>query len=147
MKESLHHLLMVDHLLFQKALFANLKDTDLTLGQPKILEYLLWHDGTVQKEIAEACCIEPATMTSVLLGMEKKGLILRKNRDGNRRSLYVYLTDKGKAVAQQVSSRFDSMEEKALCSFSVSEKEMLISFLTRINQNMKGKEGVQSEQK
>ena len=138
MNHSLHHLLMTNHLLFQKTLFANLKDTGLTLGQPKILEYLLYHDGAVQKKIAEACRIEPATMTSVLLGMEKKGLILRKKRDGNRRSLYVYLTDQGKAVAQTVAAQFQHIEEAALRDFSPSEKEALITFLTKINENMKG---------
>ena len=85
MEESLHYLLMTDYLLFQKAFLAGVKETNLTPGQPKILDYLLHHDGVVQKEIASACHIEPATMTSVLYGMEKKGYILRKNLNGNRR--------------------------------------------------------------
>ena len=65
MEESLHYLLMTDYLLFQKAFLAGVKETNLTPGQPKILDYLLYHDGVVQKEIASACHIEPATMTSV----------------------------------------------------------------------------------
>ena len=55
MQESLHYLLMADHLLFQKSLLTSIKNTGLTPGQPKILDYLLCHDGVVQKEIAEAC--------------------------------------------------------------------------------------------
>ena len=145
MKESLHYLLMADHLLFQKSLLMRIKDTDLTPGQPKVLDYLLFHDGAVQKEIAEACHIEPATITSVLLGMENKGLIIRKNLDGNRRSLYVYLTDKGKALAKQVELKFGIIEEKALSGFSDDEKKMLTVFLTRINENMHGK-GVASDE-
>lgn len=138
MKESLHYLLMADHLLFQKSLLAGIKDTGLTPGQPKILDYLVFHDGAVQKEIAEACHIEPATITSVLLGMENKGLIIRKNLNSNRRSLYVYLTDKGKLLAEQVEMQFRDIEEKALSGFGDDEKEILTTFLTRINQNMKG---------
>lgn len=138
MKESLHYLLMTNHLLFQKSLLAGIKDTGLTPGQPKILDYLVFHDGVVQKEIAEACYIEPATITSVLLGMENKGLIIRKNLNSNRRSLYVYLTDKGKLLAEQVEIQFKDIEEKALSGFSDDEKEILTIFLTRINQNMKG---------
>lgn len=141
MKESLHYLLMADHLLFQKSLLTGIKDTNLTPGQPKILDYLLFHDGAVQKEIAEACHIEPATITSVLLGMENKGLIVRKNINGNRRSLYVYLTNKGKSLAEQVELKFEIIEEKALFDFSDDEKEMLTAFLTKINKNLckKGK--------
>ena len=138
MEESLHYLLMTDHLLFQKAFLASVKETDLTPGQPKILEYLLYHDGAVQKEIAGPCHIEPATMTSVLFGMEKKGFILRKNLNGNRRSIYIYLTDKGRALAKQVESTFRIMEEKALSDFGKDEKEMLTAFLTRMSKNIQG---------
>lgn len=141
MKESLHYLLMTDHLLFQKALLAGIKNANLTSGQPKILDYLLIHNGAVQKEIAEACHIEPATITSILLGMENKGLIVRKNLKGNRRSLYVYLTDEGKTLAKEIELKFKIIEEKALSGFSSDEKEMLTLFLTRVSRNM-CKEGV-----
>lgn len=138
MEESLHYLLMTDYLLFQKAFLASIKETDLTPGQPKILDYLLYHDGAVQKEIASACHIEPATMTSVLFGMEKKGFILRKNLNGNRRSIYIYLTDKGRQLAKQIESAFRTMEEKALLDFSKDEKELLTAFLMRMSKNIQG---------
>ena len=138
MEESLHYLLMTDYLMFQKAFHASVKETDLTPGQPKILDYLLYHDGTVQKEIASACHIEPATMTTVLFGMEKKGFILRKNLNGNRRSIYIYLTDKGRSFAKQVESKFKIMEEKALLDFSKDEKEILTAFLMRMSKNIQG---------
>ena len=38
--------------MFQKELLARLKDTGLTIGQPKILDYLKDHDGAGQKDIA-----------------------------------------------------------------------------------------------
>ncbi|MGM9916634.1 MarR family transcriptional regulator [Anaerotignum sp.] len=145
MKHSLHYLLMADYLLFQKNLLAEIKETPLTSGQPKILDYLRLHDGAVQKEIAEACHIEPATITSILLGMEKKGLILRKNLNGNRRSLYVYLTDNGRQLAECVNSEFEKIEETAFLGFSEDEKKLLIDFLTRINQNMYVKGSIRDE--
>lgn len=143
MEESLHYLLMADHLLFQKAFLAGIKGTGLTPGQPKILDHLLYHDGSVQKEIASACHIEPATMTSILLGMEKKGFIIRKNLDGDRRSIYVYLTDKGRSLAKQVELTFKAMEEKALSDFSEDERVMFTAFLMRMSKNIRG--GVNDE--
>ena len=71
MKETLHYLLMTDHFLFQKTLFGKIKETGLSIGQPKVLDYLKEHDGTTQREIAAACQIEPASLTSILNGMEK----------------------------------------------------------------------------
>lgn len=82
---------------------------------------MLYHDGVVQKEIARACHIEPVTIISVLLGMENKGLITRKNLNGNRRSLYVYLTDKGKTLAKRVETEFQGIEDNALIGFTNEE--------------------------
>ena len=78
MEETLHYLLMSDHLMVQKALVSSVKDTGLTPGQPKVLDYLLRHDGAIQKEIAVFCHIEPASLTAILNGMERKGYIERK---------------------------------------------------------------------
>lgn len=138
MNESLHHLLMTDHLLFQKALLAGIRETGLTLGQPKVLDYLLTHDGAIQREIAEACHIEPATITSLLAGMEKKGLIVRQNQQGNRRSLFVYLTENGKKMAMEVDRAFQYIEKQALTGFDQEEAAALADFLARVNENMKG---------
>ena len=43
MKESLHYLLMTNHLTFQKSLMSVIRDTELTSGQPKVLDYLKYH--------------------------------------------------------------------------------------------------------
>lgn len=96
MQETLHYLLMSDHQMIQKALVSSVKDTGLTPGQPKVLDYLLHHNGAIQKEIAISCHIEPASLTAILNGMENKGYIERKSLNNNRRSLHVYLTETGK---------------------------------------------------
>ena len=53
MDDTLHYLIMANQMLVQKALLEQLKDTGLTIGQPKILDYLKDHDGSNQKEIAK----------------------------------------------------------------------------------------------
>ena len=40
MDDSLHYLIMANQMLVQKALLYKLKDTGLTIGQPKILDYI-----------------------------------------------------------------------------------------------------------
>ncbi len=39
----MHYLIMANQMLVQKALLEQLKDTGLTIGQPKILDYLKDH--------------------------------------------------------------------------------------------------------
>ena len=136
MQETLHYLLMSDHLLVQKALVSSVKDTGLTPGQPKILDYLLHHDGAIQKEIAIFCHIEPASLTAILNGMEAKGYIERKTSPSNRRSLHVYLTETGKKYADRLNLEFARIEAEALTDFNEAEAQQLQELLGRVYQNM-----------
>lgn len=136
MKESIHYLLMAGHFLVQKSLLTSIKESGLTPGQPKILDYLKNHDGCVQKEIARGCHIEPASITVILKGMESKGYIERKMLGGDRRSLYVFLTDKGKQYVEYLNEKFDKVESVALKNFSDDEKEQFNDLLMRVYENM-----------
>ena len=51
----------------------------LSPGQPKIPEFLAQHGEHEQKDIADCCEIEPATVGSILLRMETAGLVTRRN--------------------------------------------------------------------
>lgn len=134
--ESIHYLLMSDHFLVQKSLLTSIKDSELTPGQPKILDYLQNHNGCVQKEIAKGCHIEPASITVILKGMEGKGYIERKMLNGDRRSLYVFLTEKGKKYIEYLNEKFDKVENTALKNFSEDEKQQLNDLLMRVYENM-----------
>ena len=148
MKESLHYLLMANHFMIQKALVTSVKDTGLTSGQPKVLDYLKNHIGAVQKDIAAGCHIEPASLTAILNGMETKGLIERRLCPDNHRFYNVYLTETGRLYVGRLENEFDTIESYALQNFSEADKEQLIEYLSRIYNTMlnyKGKEDKSNE--
>ena len=148
MKESLHYLLMANHFMIQKALVTSVKDTGLTSGQPKVLDYLKNHNGAVQKDIAAGCHIEPASLTASLNGMETKGLIERRLCPDNHRFYNVYLTETGRLYVGRLENEFDTIESYALQNFSEADKEQLIEYLNRIYNTMlnyKGKEDKSNE--
>ncbi|WP_349672173.1 MarR family transcriptional regulator [Lacrimispora sp.] len=132
-----HKLMLENHTMFTKQVYEQLAGRELSSGQPKILEYLFEHDGSVQKDIALACGIEPATVTSLLSRMEKSGIIERKMQNNNRRFWYVYLTEKGKEEAVYVKKAFESVKETALKDFTNDEKEQFTEYLKRVNKNLK----------
>ncbi|MCR3759675.1 MarR family transcriptional regulator [Clostridium felsineum] len=136
MRKTLHNLLLSTQSAFFKQVFSNLSDTTLTQGQPKVLDYLKYNDGCVQKDIAVACEIETSTVTSLLMRMEREGLIERRMLNGNRRSLYVFLTEKGRKALDKVSFVFNMLEEKALDGFSEEEKRDFIEKFFRIYTNI-----------
>lgn len=136
MSHSFHYLIMAEHSIFQKELLNRLKDTGLTIGQPKVLDYLKDHDGAGQKDIARGCHIEPGTLTTILNRMEDAGLVERRMLNGNRRSLYVFLTEKGKGQLKLVTEAFSVMEEKAFQDISETERATFMRLMHRIYENI-----------
>ena len=130
MNDSFHYLSMANHMMVQKKLMEQLKDTGLTLGQPKVLDYLKDHDGASQKEIAAG------SLTSILNRMEEKGLIERKMLNGNRRTFHIFMTESGKKNQKLVEETFEKIEETALNNVSEEEQKVFMEIFLRIYRNL-----------
>ena len=144
MDDSFHYLSMINHMTIQKKLMEQLKDTGLTLGQPKVLDYLKDHDGVSQKEIAAGCLIEAGSLTSILNRMEEKNLIERKMLNGNRRTFHIFMTEEGKKKQQLVSEAFSEIERKAVEGISKEEMEGFLSVYQKIYANLLDEAGSSS---
>lgn len=136
MDNSLHYLIMANQMLVQRALLDKLKDTGLTIGQPKILDYLKDHDGSNQKEIAKACFLEAGSLTTILNRMEEKGLITRRILNGNRRTYHIFMTEKGKKNQQLIDSIFTDIEKTALTDITEEELEIFMKVYQKIYKNL-----------
>ena len=136
MNDSFHYLSMINHMIVQKKLMEQLKDTGLTLGQPKVLDYLKDHDGASQKEIAAGCLIEAGSLTSILNRMEEKDLIERKMLNGNRRTFHIFMTESGKKNQKLVEETFEKIEETALNNISEEEQKVFMEIFHRIYRNL-----------
>lgn len=136
MDDSLHYLIMANQMLVQRGLLERLKETGLTIGQPKVLDYLKDHDGSNQKEIAKACFLEAGSLTSILNRMEEKGLVERRMLNGNRRSFHVFLTESGKKNQKLVEEMFTEIEKDALDGISSEEFEAFMAVYQKIYENL-----------
>ena len=136
MDDSFHYMSMINHMTVQKKLMEQLKDTGLTLGQPKVLDYLKDHDGVSQKEIAAGCLIEAGSLTSILNRMEEKNLIERKMLNGNRRTFHIFMTESGKKNQKLVEEAFEKIEKTALNGISEEEQKLFMEIFCRIYRNL-----------
>ncbi len=136
MDDSFHYMSMINHMTVQKKLMEQLKDTGLTLGQPKVLDYLKDHDGVSQKEIAAGCLIEAGSLTSILNRMEEKKLIERKMLNGNRRTFHIFMTESGKKNQKLVEEAFKKIEKTALNGISEEEQKLFMEIFCRIYRNL-----------
>ena len=85
-----------------------------------------------QKAIAAFCEIEQATVGSILLRMERDGLVRRAQRDGNRRSLYVSLTPEGEKLGEQMADIFRRADARAAAQLTPEEQEQLRVLLEKV---------------
>ena len=91
------------HLLLLESFFRNnrhiqkqITAAGLFPGQPKILEFLLTHDGCSQKEIGIGCILDKSSVTSLVKRMEKTGLVYKKQDTQDQRAFHIFLTSTGK---------------------------------------------------
>lgn len=112
----------------------------LSPGQPKVLSYLSRHSRCMQKEIAEAFDIEPATVSQILSKMEQQGLVLRAAPAARRRAESLRLTEKGKRAYGQWLRLCSEVEAEALKGFTADETQRFLGYLGRMYRNLTGRE-------
>ena len=134
--EPLHYLLMRAHGAVNREILDGAAKLGLTPGQPKILEFLTNNGESDQKTLAAECEIEQATAGGILLRMEQAGLIERKHREGNRRSLYVSLTPRGVEMARKMDEAVREVDRLAASLLSDGEEEMLKNMLASVRRAM-----------
>ena len=134
-----HHYLLKTYNLHKKMNLGYFHSIGLSQGQPKVLEILLFRDGCSQKELADACELQPATISSLLKKMEKDNLIYRtpENRKDGTHITRIFLTQHGKALADNVLQCVASIENQCFQGFTEEEKKNFLASMEQIYYNLK----------
>lgn len=111
----------------------------LSPGQPKVLNYVSKHNRCMQREIADALDIEPATVSQILNNMAQAGLIRRSNSAERKRAESVSITEKGLESLEKWKLLCRELEQESLEGFSKEEADRFLDYLCRMYQNLTGK--------
>ncbi len=82
---------------------------EMSLVQIHILEALYEQDGQHASALAKAVEREATSFTPILDKLEKRGLIRREADKGDRRAVFIFLTDEGKALKVDVGHVMDCL--------------------------------------
>jgi DNA-binding MarR family transcriptional regulator len=74
----------------------------ITIVQSWVLFYLSAQDGSSLKDIAGAIQLDSPVVTGLVDRLEKEGLVVREEDPGDRRSLKISLTPRGREVVEEV---------------------------------------------
>lgn len=130
-------LLLAAHEAYKKHARKGLKEYRLQARQPKIMYYIYTHPGCQQKDIAENCYVETATLSSVLRNLEKRDLIERRALSTDKRAYSIFAKKEAKDIFEAVKEQFESTTRAALAGFSEKEKKEFLEYLKRVERNLR----------
>jgi DNA-binding MarR family transcriptional regulator len=81
-----------------RALQARLAEQGVSFGHWAFLRILWETDGLTQSELSEQAGVMEPTTFAALKAMERLGYIRRKRTPDNRKSIFIHLTPKGRAL-------------------------------------------------
>jgi len=108
---------------------------DLTKEQIIILKNLFFYDGINQNELACLTLRNKSSLTRLLVKMEKKNYIIRKQSEEDKRINNVFITPLGKEMFVQTRPMIKKIMETMEKGISKKEKQIMISLLKKIQTN------------
>jgi len=112
--DRLAHLVRDAGRVLTKTLQTKLADHSVSFGHWSFLRILWVTEGLTQRELSEqAGLMEPTTYTA-LKAMEANGLIERRQLNGNRKNIHIYLTEKGRDLKQTLIPLAESVNDSAV---------------------------------
>lgn len=109
-----------------------LKPLGLNLGQFAILMTLLEGDGLTQSDIGKKISMPGYATTRNIDVLEENGLLKREKHPTSRRSLSIFLTDKGNALTPKLFSIVRTVNEGAFFQLDEKEISQLKSLLSKM---------------
>ncbi|MEF3307687.1 MarR family transcriptional regulator [Paenibacillus sp. GYB004] len=110
---------------------------DITVDQWEILVILWEREGITQKELAERLYKDQTNIARMLFKLEKKGFIYRVTHETDRRSLRVYLTEKGHGIKDEILEPSIEAYQKTVEGLSEEEVETFRRILSVMYNNVK----------
>ncbi|NRS47049.1 MarR family winged helix-turn-helix transcriptional regulator [Brevibacillus sp. HB2.2] len=110
---------------------------NITIDQWMILVVLWEEEGLTQNELAERTYKDKTNIARMLFLLEERGFIHRETDKKDRRSLRVYLTEKGRLLKDEVLPPSIEAYEKTVAGLTEEEVNQFRRTLNIIYENVK----------
>lgn len=144
---SIGSLLKKIYRIYSNELLGELQNKGFIDLRPSFLEILMYlcdHDTPSIKEVGVSCGLKKQTMTSHLNELEKRGYIIRRKGNVDRRELKVHLTEYGEKFKIALMEVTSNLEEVYLEKIGAVEVDRILhtleNFHMKINQAEPGEQ-------
>lgn len=108
------------------------RERDLSMEQGFVVGWLVDNPGSIQRDVARMTRTSAASVSSLLQGLERRGLIERRTEGGDERSKRVYATDAGADLVRGFETAMEQVDAQILAPLDAEEQETLRRLLTRV---------------
>ncbi|GAA2369220.1 MarR family winged helix-turn-helix transcriptional regulator [Dactylosporangium salmoneum] len=105
---------------------------ELSHEQAFVLGYLVRSPGAIQRDIAQMTRTSAASVSSLVQGLERRGLVERRTEGGDERSKRVYATPDGAELIAGFDTAMAATDETILAPLDEAERAALHALLTKI---------------
>ena len=109
---------------------------DLSHEQAFVLGYLAQHPGAIQRDIADLTRTSPASVSSLLKGLEARGLVERRTVPGDERSKRAFATPAGAELIVGFDTAMAAADETILAPLDPSERDTLHALLAKVTSGL-----------
>ena len=120
-----------------RAINARLRPYALDYPRWRVLAVLNEHSGAAMGRLADLTSVDRTTLTRTLGLLEKAGLVVRRERESDRRSLAISLTAKGRRLFAHILPLTLAETDRALIGISSEEIGLLRDRLKRMAHNLR----------
>jgi len=131
-RDSLGYLLNRAARVMAAELAERLRPAGIGIGQWAVLLHLWARDAMTQAELARMVAIEPPTMVRTIDRMVRDGLVRRGGDPGDARLSRIRLTDRGRALRDELIPHAVAVNEAIGGRLTVAEAETLRRLLSKL---------------
>lgn len=109
-----------------------IRERELSHPQAFVLGYLVQNPGAIQRDIAQISRTSAASVSSLLQGLERRGLVERRTDEDNERIKRVFATPGGSELIAGFERAMAAADETILAPLNQSDRATLHALLTKI---------------
>lgn len=109
-----------------------------SLTQMKIIDYIIQNKKKTiyQKDLEEVFNLRRATISEVLITMEKNNMIIREVSKNDTRTKEIKLSNETKKLFEENKKRLKTLEEKITQNIQKEELETFLNVITKMKENI-----------
>lgn len=112
------------------------RERELSMEQAFTIGWLVENPGAIQRELARTTRTSAASVSSLLQGLERRGLVERRTEEGDERSKRVYVTPAGAELVRGFDVAMAEVDSKILSPLDEAEAETLRRLLTKVAEQL-----------